>query len=136
MINLLTFGTSVLHFGEYLVLSVSLSAAFLAAYTYITPHDEFCLIRKGDTAATIGLMGALIGFVLPLASVVSHSDTLIDVTLWGLVALLVQLGGFFTASKLVKGLSTRIEEDQLSAGIFSAGISIALGLLNAACLVP
>ena len=136
MFNLISFGTSVLHFGEYLALSVSLSAAFLAAYTFITPHDEFCLIRKGDTAATIGLVGALIGFVLPLASVVSHSDTLVDVTLWGLVALFVQLGGFFAASQLVKDLSTRIEEDQISAGIFSAGISIALGLINAACLVP
>ena len=37
----------------------------------------------------------LLGFCLPLASAIANSDSLADVAIWGVVALLVQIVIFF-----------------------------------------
>ena len=46
--------------------------AFKLIYQWVTPYHEHTLIREGNTAAAIALGGALIGYVLPLASALSH----------------------------------------------------------------
>ena len=40
--------------------------AALALYLWITPHDEFALIRAGNESAAISLGGAAIGLAVPL----------------------------------------------------------------------
>ena len=81
-------------FLAYIALCITLLAAFLAAYTALTPYPEWALIRAGNTAAALSLSGAAIGFCLPLASLVSHSVGLLDVLVWGVVALGVQALAF------------------------------------------
>ena len=49
-------------------MSLALTALFLAIYVRITPYREFALIRAGNVAAAASLSGALLGFVIPLAS--------------------------------------------------------------------
>ena len=56
----------------YFVVALLLLAAFVAIYVRVTPYREFVLIRGGNIAAAISLTGALIGFVLPLASAIAR----------------------------------------------------------------
>jgi hypothetical protein len=42
-------------------------------------------------AAAISLSGAVLGFAMPIANVIAHSDTLLDLAVWGVIAGIVQL---------------------------------------------
>jgi uncharacterized membrane protein YjfL (UPF0719 family) len=64
---------------------------YLFVYTLITPHDEFALIRANVSGAAIALGLSLLGFALPLASVIAHTENLIDCMIWSLIALVVQV---------------------------------------------
>jgi putative membrane protein len=102
----------------------------------VTPHAEIKLIREGNSAAALSFSGALIGFVMPLASVISHSASIADVALWGGVALVVQVFAFFVARVIVPDLPKEIETGKLSVGAFTGLVSLTFGLLNAACMTP
>ncbi len=81
-------------FLAYFALAVFLVLIFLRIYTWITPQDELTLIRANNAAAALTFGGALIGFALPLASAITHSMSLLDCAVWGLVALIVQVLNF------------------------------------------
>jgi putative membrane protein len=49
-------------FLAYFALAVLLLVLFIRIYTWVTPHDEFGLIRANNPAAAIAFAGALIGF--------------------------------------------------------------------------
>jgi putative membrane protein len=121
-------------FLAYFVGGSILFAAFVVVYTHITVHDEIALIRAGNSAAAVALSGALIGFVLPLAVVIARSANLIDVLVWGVIALVVQIGGFLIARAVIPGLSRAISDGKVSDAVFVASLSLALGILDAACL--
>jgi putative membrane protein len=127
---------SLLAFFAYLLTSTLLLALHTKVYTLITPHDEFKLIREGKLAAAIALGGSALGFSIPLAGVVSHSLSILDVVIWGIIASIIQLCVFYVASKIVPELSKRIEDNSLAAGLFVATLAIAVGLLNTACMTP
>jgi len=76
----------------------------------------------------------VLGFTLPLASAIAHSVSLLDMALWSGVALVVQLALFLLAGVVLRGLSRHIEDGNLAAGVTLATASIAIGLLNAACM--
>lgn len=121
-------------FLEYFALAIALTLAFLLAYVWATPHREYALIRANNLAAATSFGGALIGFALPLASAISHSVSLADCAIWGVIALIVQILTFFAARLLITDLPSRIERDERAAAIFVAALSIGVGLLNAACM--
>lgn len=109
--------------------------AFKYVYQWVTPYDERDLIRQGNTAAATALGGALIGYVLPLASALSHTVSLPEFAAWALLAGVIQIVAFIVVSRLVyKALAARIEAGELAAGVYLASISIGVGLLNAACM--
>jgi hypothetical protein len=66
------------NFVAYFAVGGVLTALFVALYSNLTPHREIALIRAGNVAAAIALSSALVGFVIPLASVVAHSAGIID----------------------------------------------------------
>lgn len=111
-----------------------MTAAFLVLYSNLTPHREIRLIREGNIAAAVCLTSALLGFVIPLASVIAHSAVIVDVVIWGAIALLVQIGGFLIARMVLPHLPRAIEQGNVSDAIFLAGLSLALGILDAACM--
>ena len=121
-------------FIAFFALGIVISLVFAAIYSTVTPHHEFALIRSGNTAAAIAFGGALIGFELPLASAVVHSLSLIDMAVWGIVALLVQLLAYLVARICDAKLSTRIAAGDVSAGVLVATVSLGVGILNAACI--
>ena len=121
-------------FLSYFAGGVVLIAAFLVLYIHATPHKEIALIREGNVAASVALVGALLGFVAPLAMVIARSASLVDLLVWGLIALVVQLGGYFVARLVIPGLSPAIAGGKVSDAVFVAGLSLALGILDAACM--
>lgn len=121
-------------FALYFICAVIMLMLFLVVYTKLTPQHEWRLIKNGNSAAAISLSGAAIGFALPLASAIMNSQGLVDMLVWGTVALVVQWGTFLAARILFAGLPRRITEGENAAGIAVAGLSIAVGLLNAACM--
>lgn len=126
--------TTLPSFALYFLLALILLAAFLMIYTRLTPQHEWRLIREGNTAASVSLAGAMIGFVLPLASAVVNSLGPTDMLVWGVVALVVQLGAFGIVRGLLSRLPQRISQGEMAAGITAASFSISIGLLNAACM--
>lgn len=120
----------------YFAVTIALTVGFLATYAAVTPQREFQLIREGKTSASVSLIGALLGFVIPLGVVVQHSVNVADLVLWGVVVLLVQIATFFLARVAVNKLCQRITDGEVSAGIFAGGMALAVGLLNASCMVP
>jgi len=109
--------------------------AFKLIYQWITPYHEHTLIRAGNTAAAVTLGGALIGYVLPLASALSNTVSLAEFAAWALLAAGVQILVFLVVSRLLmRDLKVRIEAGEMGAALYLAAISICAGLLNAACM--
>jgi len=121
-------------FALYFLCAVVLLALFLAIYTRLTPQHEWTLIRQGNNAAALSLGGALLGFVLPLGSVIVGSLSLLDMLVWGLVALVVQVLVFSALRLLLPNLPARITQNETAAGVISAAFSLGIGVLNAACM--
>ena len=119
---------------RYVVVGFALAGLFLWIYVLITPWREFALIRAGNSAAAVALVGALLGFCLPLANTIAHSVSLIDLVLWALVALVVQVGVHIVLRLLMPQLRQAVEANEAAAGITAGGFSLCFGLINAACL--
>jgi putative membrane protein len=118
----------------YFVLALALLALFVAVYVRVTPYREFALIREGNIAASISLSGAVIGFVLPLASAIAHSVSALDMVAWGVIALLVQIVVYAVTSRLVPHFREAIEADRAAPALLLAALSVSAGMLNAASL--
>ena len=122
------------NFLRYIVVSFALAGLFLWIYVLITPWREFSLIRGGNSSAAVALIGALLGFCLPLANTIAHSVSLTDLVLWSLVALVVQVGVHVAMRLLLPHLQQSIEANEMAAGVTAGGFSVCFGLINAACL--
>lgn len=121
-------------FLSYFAAAIGLLAVFVLAYIWITPYREISLIREGNAAAAASLSGAMVGFVLPLASAITHSVGLLDMTIWGLIALIIQLLVYGAGRLVLPGLARDIPAGQIASGVFLGALSLAIGLLNAACM--
>ena len=122
------------NFVVYFSLGGVLTAIFVVLYANLTPQRDIALIRGGNSAAALALVGALLGFEVPLASVIAHGAAILDLVVWGIVALVVQLGGFLVTRLVLPHLPQAIEDGNIADAVFLAGISLSLGILTAACM--
>lgn len=125
-----------LNFSMYFGLGVIFLLAFKAIYIRVTPHDEWSLIKdQQNTAASIALGGAVVGFAIAVSGVVKNSLSVTDFAVWAFVALIAQLVAFAIVRFIfMPKIVSRIEGGEVSAGIVVASVSIAIGCLNAACM--
>jgi putative membrane protein len=121
-------------FLVYFVCASVLVAAYLYVYTWITAHDEFALLKANNTSAAISLGLSMMGFALPLTASIGHSDGILDMTIWGVIALIVQVGVYYVARIAVPKLSERIEAGEIAPAIWLGAASVAAGMLNAASM--
>ena len=121
-------------FLVYLAVTLALLGAFVAIYVRVTPYREIELIRQGNLAAAYSLSGALLGFIVPLSSAVRHSVSLVDMAIWGLIALVVQVVAFVVVKLMLPRISNDIVEGHVAQGFFLGAVSLGVGLLNAACM--
>lgn len=121
-------------FAAYFLTAVLLCVAYCFVYTMITPNRELDLIRQGNIAAATSVGMSLTGFSLPLASAIFHSNSLIDCVIWGVVALIVQLAAYWLARAVMPSLPEDIARGAPAAGIWVGCVSVAAGVLSAACM--
>jgi putative membrane protein len=118
----------------FFLMAAALVAAYLLIYTLITAHNEFALIRQNVVAAALALGLSLVGFALPLSSAVVHATTVIDLAIWGVVAMVVQIAAYGLVRVIIPNLSQRIASGELSAAIFLGALSLAAGIINASAM--
>lgn len=121
-------------FLVYLAVALVLLGLFIAIYIRVTPYRELALIREGNMAASFSLSGSLLGFIVPLTAAVRHSVNLVDMALWGLLAMAVQIAAFVAVKLMIPSITQDIPADKSSAGFFLGTTSLGVGLLNAACM--
>jgi len=128
------FLASLSEFLLFFVVAVVFTIVFVGVYTRVTKHNEIALIKKNSTAAAVAFSGSLIGFALPLASTMINSVTIVELVLWGLVALIVQVLVYLAIRVPMPRISERIETDEVAAGIWLGACSVVAGILNAASM--
>jgi len=129
------FGAGALNFALAFLAAGGFTLVFKAIYQWITPHNEGALIRAGNAAASVALGGALLGYVLPLASALAHTASLPEFVAWAALAGVIQIATFWIVRRLaLPDLSARIEKGEMSAALYVLFISLVVGVLNAACM--
>src|SRR5256885_3269018 len=116
----------------YFIAAGGLITAYIFVYTWITPHDEFALIRNNVPSAAISLGLSTIGFALPLTSAIGHANDVVDMAIWGIVALIVQIIAYYLARIPLPDLSQRIAAAELGPPIGFGCPSETPGLINPA----
>ena len=119
---------------SHFVISVGIFLLGLWIYTVVTPMNELALIRGGNIAASISLLGACIGISIPLAICLASSVNAIDIIVWGSIAVILQLVCFKVVDLFLKDLSKRIIDGEVGVSIVLASFKISIALLNAAAL--
>jgi putative membrane protein len=125
---------SLLEFLAYFGTASVLTVVFIAIYSTATQHNEIKLIRENSPAAAAAISGSLIGFALPLTSVMLNSLSVVELVLWGIVAMIVQLAVYYVVRLSMPRISQRIESGEVAAGIWLGAASLAGGILNAASM--
>ncbi len=121
-------------FLAYFAVAMGLLALFLLIYLNVTPYHEVALIRTGNAAAAVSLAGALLGFAMPVANVIAHSDTLVDLASWGAIAGVIQILAYLVVRLTLPQLHQDIQAGRIAPAIFLAAVSLSIGLINAACM--
>ena len=126
-------------FGEFFIffiVAVLLTLVFTMIYWKVTSHNEFKLIKEKSIAAAVAFSGALIGFALPMVSVMLNSTNVIEMTQWAVVAMVIQIFVYFLVRMPMPKISERIESNEIAAGIWLGAASLVGGMLNAASMTP
>lgn len=135
MLDLVEFRTGAVAFALAFFVAGLFTLAFKVIYQLVTPYRERQLIREGNVAAALALAGALIGYVLPLASALSQTVSLPEFAAWAALAGVIQIVAF-TLVRIIAlpDVKQRIERGEVSTAIYLMAISIAVGVLNAASM--
>ena len=128
--------TDLPQFLAFFVVSLFMLIVFVAVYTRVTRHNEIKLIKENSVAAAVAFSGSMIGFALPLASAMISSLTILEMIIWGVVALIVQIVVYLLVRLPMPRVSERIEKNEIAAGIWLGASSLAAGILNAASMTP
>jgi putative membrane protein len=125
-----------LAFGQHMLTGIAFLTIFLVIYLWVTPHKEVALIRAGNGAAALGLTGAVVGFSIALSRAIEVASYLHEAAIWAGIALAVQIIAQFVAQIAFPKLYLAIEDNNWAAAIVKAGLAVAVGLINAACMTP
>lgn len=124
------FPITLLHAG----VTVAMLFAAAAVYIMLTPHKEITLIRAGNAAAALSLGGVLVGLAIPLAVSLKASTTLVELAIWGVSTVAVQLLIFRLVDLILHGLPKRIQDGEISAATMLVGAKLATALILGAAV--
>jgi putative membrane protein len=119
---------------RYMGVGILMMSAFIIVYLYITPAKEIRLIKEGCTAAALSFGGAVLGFCLTLSSSATNSNNIATFIVWGLCSAIVQLLVYFAVVRLIPNANMEIEDNNVAVGVLFCVLSLAIGVLNSACL--
>lgn len=126
--------SSLSYYLLHLLTGFAMLGIFISAYTRLTPFDEMDLINKGVSAAALSFGGAIIGFALPIASSILHSNSYLQFVIWGLTAMVVQMLSYLVVSRFIPHLEKALEADNIAVGMLTGAIAVGVGLINAGCM--
>ncbi len=106
----------------------------VSLYFILTPFDERRLVREGNVAAGVLMAGTLVALAIPLAATLASTAYELDILIWGLVSLAIQLLGFVGVSRMIRGLRGMIEGGNVAVAILLVGMQLAIALLNAGAM--
>jgi putative membrane protein len=124
------FPLTLLHAGVTLLILI----LGTAVYAMLTPHKEIALIRDGNSAAAISLGGVMVGLSIPLAVSLKASTSVVEIFIWGVATVAVQLLVFRLVDMVLRGLPQRIQDGELSAAALLVAAKIATALVLAAAV--
>ena len=119
-----------IHFGVTLIML----ALGILIYVIVTPYNEINLIKNGNQSAALSFSGALVGIAIPLSIAMAGSVNIMDIVVFGAVAIILQLLGYRITDLLLRELPSRIVNNEISAAITMVGIKISISLVNAAAV--
>ncbi len=117
-----------------MAVTLVLLAAGVVVYTRITPFDEARLVADGNPAGGLTLGGSIVALAIPLAATLATSTVILDIILWGVVAVILQLVAFAVATLLIRDLRGKIEGGNVASATTLVGIQIGVALINAAAM--
>jgi putative membrane protein len=126
---------AVLMFVAYVVTGAMLVGAFVFLYEKLTPYHEFEMIEEGNVAASISIVGAMIGFALPIGAVMIHAQWLDVMIQWSVIALAAQFAAYVAVTFVLHGVTAKMNEGNVAAGTFLCGVHLTTGILIAAGMV-
>jgi putative membrane protein len=121
-------------FFGYFVAGIIFFGAYFLAYTGVTKCDELLLIRHGNMAAAYSLIGSSLGFSLPLAIAISHTASAQAFVFWAFLAMVTQICTYYFLKLVLKDMDGQIEANNAAYGLLAGGISLVMGIINAACV--
>lgn len=124
------FPITLLHAGVTLLILIL--GVFL--YGLLSPFKEVPLIREGNPAAAVSLGGVMIGLAVPLALSLASSPSLLEIAIWGLAILAVQLLAFRVTDLALGGLGSRIQHGEVSAAMLLTAARLASAIILSAAV--
>lgn len=118
----------------HLLTTLALLGLGATCYVRLTPFKESALIAAGNNAAGLVFAGAMISLAIPLAVTLATTHIWLDIVLWGIVAIVLQLITFIAVALLFRHLRESIEQGNFAAALALIGIQIAVSLLNAGAM--
>ena len=115
-------------------ITVAILFAGATLYVLLTPHKEITLIREGNVAAAVSLGGVLVGLAMPLAVSLKASTTVVELALWGVATVMVQLLIFRVVDLVLHGLPKRIQDGEMAAAAMLVGAKLATAMILAAAV--
>ena len=124
----------IINFITYFGTALLLTLIFTWLYEWITPYNGFKLMKENNISAVISFGGALIGFVLPLATILANSQFIGEVAVWGIVAAVIQLMVYVLARIFIPEFKKNVTDNNIASSLYLAFISLIVGILNAGCM--
>lgn len=117
-----------------LAVTTGLFGVGLVVYVWLTPYRELKLLREGNVAAAIVIVGEMLALVVPLAAMLAHSVNVPDILMWGIITIILQLIAAGAVALVVRHLPAAIERGEIAPALVLAGAQISAGILNAAAM--
>jgi putative membrane protein len=124
------FPITLLHAGVTLVMLIL--GVFL--YGLLSPYREVDAIREGNAAAAVSLGGVMVGLGLPLAFSLAASPSLLEIAVWGVAVVAVQLLVFRVTDLSLGGLGARIQHGEVGAAVLLSGARLSTALILSAAV--
>jgi putative membrane protein len=118
------------------VVAIALLAAGVAAYMAATPFRERRLVEEGNAAAGVVMAGAILAIAIPIAATLATSALVLDLVVWGIVAVLLQLLTLVGVSLLLHHFRSMIQRGNVAAALALAGTQLAVAVITAAVMIP
>lgn len=119
----------------HIAVTVGILLVGMAVYTLVTPFKDVQLIRDGNTAAAVAFLGAVLGLAIPLAFCLAGSVSALDILVWGVVTVALQIAGFRFVDMLIRDVSARIERGEVAAALALVAGKLAVAAIVSAAVV-